>query len=242
LTGLSALVAGWLALPLVRLDLDLLTAFVLGAAIGFERQWRQRNAGLRTNVLVCVGAAAFTAVGIRLLGNDGGTRIIAYVVSGIGFLGAGVILKDGGSVRGLNTAATLWCSAAVGATAGSGMAGEAASLTVFVLAGNTLLRPLVNWVNRRPMRDTGTEARYRVIVTCLRTDAADVRDLLTDVLEAADYPVQDVETTFEGEHEMELTAVLTSLDADAAELDSLVTRLEEAPEVESATWSASITG
>jgi uncharacterized membrane protein YhiD involved in acid resistance len=167
---LRAVLADWLAMPLVQMNVSLATAFVLGTAIGFERQWRQRNAGLRTNVLVCIGAAAFSALGIRLLGMDGGTRIIAYVVSGIGFLGAGVILKDGGTVRGLNTAATLWCSAAVGAFAGSGLPGEAASLTVFVLAGNTLLRPLVNWVNRRPTADSGTEQRYSVLVTCRQAD------------------------------------------------------------------------
>src|SRR5271166_6953811 len=90
----------------------LAVAFVLGTAIGFERQLRQRTAGLRTNVLVAVGAAAFADLGLRVNGAEGAVRIIAYVVSGIGFLGAGVILKgDGGSIRGLNTAATLWCSA-----------------------------------------------------------------------------------------------------------------------------------
>ena len=218
------------------------TAFVLGTAIGFERQWRQRNAGLRTNVLVCVGACAFSALGIRLLGMDGGTRIIAYVVSGIGFLGAGVILKDGGTVRGLNTAATLWCSAAVGAFSGSGLPGEAASLTAFVLAGNTLLRPLVNWVNRRPTSESGTEARYRVIVTCQRANLADVRDLLADTLEAASYPVQDIEMTPGGGAIAELAATLTSLEADADELDTLTEQLETSPMIESATWAASITG
>ena len=99
----------------------LATAFVLGTAIGFERQWRQRTAGLRTTVLVAVGSAAFSDLGMRLLGADGATRIVSYVVSGIGFLGAGVILKDGTNVRGLNTAATLWCSAAVGTFAGTGL-------------------------------------------------------------------------------------------------------------------------
>src|ERR1700712_4620892 len=112
---------------------SLAVAFVLGTLIGFERQWRQRNAGLRTNVLVAVGAAAFSDLGMRLLGVEGATRIIAYVVSGIGFLGAGVILKDGANIRGLNTAATLWCSAAVGTFAGSDMPAEAATLAVFVL-------------------------------------------------------------------------------------------------------------
>ena len=158
-------------------------SFVLGTLIGLERQWRQRTAGLRTNVLVAVGAAAFSDLGLRLLGPEGATRIISYVVSGIGFLGAGVILKDGTNIRGLNTAATLWCSAAVGTLSGSGMAAEAATLAGFVLAGNTLLRPLVNWVNRRPITPDVTEARYSVHVTCLPRDVSAVRDLIDEALD-----------------------------------------------------------
>ncbi len=226
----------------MQTDTQLAAAFALGTAIGFERQWRQRNAGLRTNVLVAIGAAAFASIGIRLFGMDGGTRIIAYVVSGIGFLGAGVILKDGGTVRGLNTAATLWCSAAVGAFSGSGLFGEAASLTVFVLAGNTLLRPLVRWVNRHPLGETGTEARYRVIVTTARPNLAAARDLLADTLEAARYPVQDIEIVSSSQTEVELAAVLTALEANTGELDALTDRLALDPQIRSATWAASVTG
>ena len=87
---------------------SLATAFVFGTLIGAERQYRQRTAGLRTNVLVAVGAAAFVDLAMHLAGADGAVRVIAYVVSGIGFLGAGVIMKQGLDVRGLNTAATLW--------------------------------------------------------------------------------------------------------------------------------------
>src|SRR5579871_3946093 len=85
-------------------------AFVLGGAIGLERQFRQRTAGLRTNVLVAVGAAAFVDLGADVMPAGGAAQIIAYVVAGIGFLGAGVIMQEGTRVRGLNTAATLWCS------------------------------------------------------------------------------------------------------------------------------------
>jgi putative Mg2+ transporter-C (MgtC) family protein len=98
---------------------SLTTAFVLGTLIGAERQYRQRTAGLRTNVLVAVGAAAFVDLAMHLTGAVGAVRVIAYVVSGIGFLGAGVIMKQGMDVRGLNTAATLWASAAVGSCAGA---------------------------------------------------------------------------------------------------------------------------
>lgn len=100
-------------------------ALVLGALIGAERQYRQRTAGLRTNALVALGASAFVDLARKLAGDVEAVRVISYIVSGIGFLGAGVIMKEGMNVRGLNTAATLWCSAAVGACAGTDMAAEA---------------------------------------------------------------------------------------------------------------------
>jgi putative Mg2+ transporter-C (MgtC) family protein len=98
---------------------SLTTAFVFGALIGLERQMRQRTAGLRTNTLVAVGAAVFVDLAMRLGGAEGATRVISYVVSGVGFLGAGAIMKEGANITGLNTAATLWGSAAVGACAGA---------------------------------------------------------------------------------------------------------------------------
>jgi len=221
--------------------LALTVAFVLGTCIGFERQWRQRNAGLRTNVLVAVGAAAFSDLGFRLGGTEGAVRIIAYVVSGIGFLGAGVILKDGASIRGLNTAATLWCSAAVGTFAGAGLPGEAVAVTGFVLAGNTLLRPLVNWVNRRPIDEGTTEAQYRVHATCDRANVADVRDLLDDVLSSVSYPIREIEVLSESESQVELAAHLLPTTADSDELDQVVTKLELSPLVLSATWTVGTT-
>jgi putative Mg2+ transporter-C (MgtC) family protein len=215
----------------------LAVAFLLATVIGFERQWRQRTAGLRTTVLVAVGAAAFFDLGLRLSGNDGAVRIIAYVVSGIGFLGAGVILKDGASIRGLNTAATLWCSAAVGTFAGAGLPVEAAGVAAFVLSGNTLLRPLVNWINRRPISESTTEALYRVHAVCGHDDVSDVRDLLDEVLSRANYPIREIETLSESDDQIELAALLVPTTADAAELDHVVTELEASPAVQSATWS-----
>src|SRR5712664_3951453 len=114
---------------------SLAAAFVLGTLIGAERQYRQRTAGLRTNVLVTVGAAAFVDLAMHLTAAEGAVRVIAYVVSGIGFLGAGVIMKEGMNVRGLNTAATLWGSAAVGSCAGADMIAQPVALTVLLLAG-----------------------------------------------------------------------------------------------------------
>ncbi len=95
-------------------------ALLLGPVIGLERQLRQHPAGLRTNALVSVGAALFVSLSSLLDDKNSPTRIAAYVVSEIGFLGGGVILKEGINVRGMNTAATLWCTAAVGTLVGSG--------------------------------------------------------------------------------------------------------------------------
>jgi len=96
-------------------------ALMMGVCVGLERQWRQRMAGTRTNALVAAGAAAFVMCGFMVRDNScGEAQIVSYVVSGIGFLGAGVIFKDAGSVRGLNTAATIWCSAAIGALSWTG--------------------------------------------------------------------------------------------------------------------------
>ncbi len=216
-------------------------AFVLGTAIGFERQWRQRNAGLRTVVLVAVGAAAFGDLGFRLNGNLGAISIIAYVVSGIGFLGAGVILKDGASIRGLNTAATIWASAAVGAFSGAGMPLEAMAVAAFILAGNTLLRPLVEWVDRRPITEESTEAEYSVHATCLPANVSAVRDVMDEVLTLHKYPIRDIETLTQGDDQMELVADLVPTSASPAELDHVVASLERSPLVRSATWTVGTT-
>jgi putative Mg2+ transporter-C (MgtC) family protein len=225
----------------VRTIASLAIAFVLGTLIGAERQWRQRTAGLRTNVLVAIGAAAFTDLGTRLLGPDGATRIISYIVSGIGFLGAGVILKEGTQIRGLNTAATLWCSAAVGAFAGAALWPEAIALSFFVVAGNTLLRPLVNYINRLPIDTQTTEARYRVHVVTDHRKVSAARDILDETLEKVGYPILEIETLSETETQVELAAILVPSSADPAVLDAVVAKLEQSPPVYSATWSVSTT-
>lgn len=130
----------------------ILVAILLGAAIGVERQWRLRTAGIRTNALVSAGAALFVVVGAVGLGEGPGsdpTRVAAQVVSGIGFLGAGVILRDGLKIRGLTTAATLWCAAAVGSLAGAGQGWIALIGAAAIVGTNTLLRPLSRRINRR---------------------------------------------------------------------------------------------
>jgi putative Mg2+ transporter-C (MgtC) family protein len=216
---------------------SLLAAFVLGALIGAERQYRQRGGGLRTHVLVAVGAATFVDIGQHLNGNVGATQVIAYVVSGVGFLGAGVIMKQGSNVWGLNTAATLWCSAAVGACAGADLAFEAIALTGFVLAGNTLLRPVVNAINRAPVDQGTTEAIYEVHLTTHADHLDDGRELLRQKLESASYPLRDIEVVEREGGGVELVATLSGTTADPEELDEIVSALEGDPLAEGASWS-----
>lgn len=211
-------------------------ALFLGTLIGAERQYRQRTAGLRTNALVALGASAFVDLAQKLGGDVEAVRVISYVVSGIGFLGAGVIMKEGMNVRGLNTAATLWCSAAVGACAGTDMAAEAATLTIFIIAGNTALRPLVNAINRIPLAGGALEATYSVMLTAAHKDAPALRDELIDHLELMRYPVADTEIAERSEAHVEIRATLVSTAAVDADLDAIVNHFSKAHGVQHATW------
>jgi putative Mg2+ transporter-C (MgtC) family protein len=224
-------------LALVNSAVCLLAAFFLGTLIGAERQYRQRSAGLRTNVLVALGAAAFVDLGMRA-GGPGSTQVMAYVVSGIGFLGAGAIMKEGVNIRGLNTAATLWCSAAVGAAAGAGFLIEATMLTALVVAGNTLLRPLVNAINRIPLDEQASEAIYEMRLTAAPERAAQAREALVDALEGANYPVSDVETVERGDDLVDVVATLVSTSVIAKELDEVSDRIGRLPGVAHATWES----
>jgi len=141
-------------------------AFIFGASIGFERQWRQRMAGLRTNTLVATGSALFVMMSVMVTNDASPTRVAAQVVSGIGFLGAGVIMRDGLNIRGLNTAATLWCSAAIGTMCGSGFLAESVIGSGMILLANIMLRPLAQKVNKTPSTTTEEEINYCVQIIC----------------------------------------------------------------------------
>lgn len=128
----------------------LLVALAAGVLIGFERQWHHKSAGLRTHTLVAVGSAIYVLISINLTQQSGDvTRIIGQVVTGIGFLGAGIIYKEGINVYGLTTAATVWCSSAVGALAAAGFYTETLIATVAIIAINSMLIPLDNWLANR---------------------------------------------------------------------------------------------
>lgn len=226
-------------LSLADTSLSLATAFIMGGLIGLERQFRQRTAGLRTNVLVAVGAALFVDMANRLQGHEGAVHVIAYVVSGIGFLGAGVIMREEGNVRGINTAATLWGSAAVGAAAGADLILEALLGTIFVLTANTLLRPVVNRINRQPNDTPGVEMTNTVYVIAKRECQKEALALLEQILEEANYPTSDLVVHPFGSNEVEIEAVLQAASVDGEELDRLIERLALEAYISQAFWSPS---
>lgn len=217
---------------------SLSAAFILGGLIGFERQYRQRTAGLRTNVLVAVGAALFVDMAATLGGHEGGVHVVAYVVSGIGFLGAGVIMREEGNVRGLNTAATLWGSAAVGACAGADLLIEAILGTTFVLAANTLLRPVADKINRQPLGSDNVEAVHAVyIITPAHTQKLAMDVLITE-LNQAGYPSRELDIHPFGDNDVEIEAVLALTAIDGPLMDKMVHNLAQHPFITQAFWSA----
>ncbi len=153
-------------------------AFLMGVAIGLERQFRQHPAGLRTNALVCVGAALFVSLSRIASPDDSPTRIAAQVVSGIGFLGGGVILREGLTVKGMNTAATLWCSAAVGVLAGAGFPLHGLLGTATVLALHLGLRPISLRIDARLKTAVDVETVYRIRVVCQAAQEVVIRTIL----------------------------------------------------------------
>jgi putative Mg2+ transporter-C (MgtC) family protein len=234
---------------LLALAFRVLVAVVLGAAIGLERQWRLRTAGIRTNALVSVGASLFVVMGAVGLGETSGadpTRVAAQVVSGIGFLGAGVILRDGFDIRGLTTAATLWCAAAVGSLAGAGMEVMALIGCVAIIATNTLLRPLGRRVNGH-RRHAGTLLKqaddedvptdYMLEVVTTDKSEPHVRALVLQAVDRPEYILRSLDIRPGKSSQTKVLAGVSAQHAgDATGLKVAVQQISLDPKVTSSRW------
>ncbi|MEV6559941.1 MgtC/SapB family protein [Nocardia sp. NPDC051756] len=223
----------------VEMILRLLAGVGFGAAIGFERQYRARMAGLRTNALVAAGATLFVLLSAH--GFSGGdadpTRVAAQIVSGIGFLGAGVIIRDGLNVRGLNTAATLWCAAAVGALAGAGMYSTAAAGTVAVVGVNVALRAAGRAVDKQPEAGHEQPASYAFAAVTNDDNEAHVRALLVQALTRTDFQLISISSANTGTPgRVEVRAELFGDQRDDRQMESAVSRLSLEPSVTSVGW------
>lgn len=140
-------------MTLLTFGFRLLAAILAGGFIGMERQRSRKSAGIRTNTLVAIGACMYVLISVTLSAHDGTdpSRIIGQIVTGIGFLGAGVIIHHKGSVQGLTTAATVWCSAALGSLAGLGLFWETLICTLAIWFVNTAFK--TDWLLLRNKRE-----------------------------------------------------------------------------------------
>jgi putative Mg2+ transporter-C (MgtC) family protein len=239
--ALSAIVWFWSSpdRTLARLSLALL----LGMLIGAERQWRQRSAGLRTNTLVCLGAATFVELS-SVLTHDSSevSRVIGYIVSGVGFLGAGAIMKEGATIRGLNTAATLWCSAAIGAAAAAGEPRIAFFLCALVISVNFLLRPVTIYIDRiSGSASTDIQVAYVMRVACNERDEAHMRALLMQGLVDVGLALQELESANAGQPGIvQITAQVLATARNDSALERLCGRLSLESAVSGVHWRVAV--
>ncbi len=214
-------------------------AALLGVMIGVERQLNLHPAGLRTNALVSVGASLFVALTHLLGDTNSPSRIASYIVSGVGFLGGGAILKEGANVRGLTTAAGLWCSAAVGTMCGIGFGVHAVVGTVFVIGILICLRPFSRWVDRHRKQMVDVPSAYRLKVVCQVGEHAVIRSVLARHLGSVPGMTVTGVTTSKPKRRKQLVVVhadaLANPGNDRAVQDT-ISRLLIEPGVRSASW------
>jgi putative Mg2+ transporter-C (MgtC) family protein len=217
--------------------INTVVAMLLGVAIRLERQFRHHPAGLRTNALVCLGAALFVSLSL-MMPESSPTRIAGQVVSGIGFLGGGVILREGFNVRGMNTAATLWCSAAVGTLAGAGYRVQALVGTLAVLAIHLTLRPVVQRIETQAKAIGDVETIYRLRCICDSEHAAVIRAIFMRHINSQPSMTLHGLLTQETD-QIEKMAVVADVFASLRNdkyLNEMVSRLSIEPSVSSVSW------
>ncbi|MEJ8799476.1 MgtC/SapB family protein [Trinickia caryophylli] len=216
----------------------LFAAFACGVAIGLERQMRQRTAGLRTITLVTSGACLFVSLGVLM--GTGVTQVAAYVVSGVGFLGGGVIMRDKGSIQGINTAATLWCAAAVGVLSGAGYYAPAAAGTAVVLVTNTVLREIGRVINATSVSTADLVRVYQLTVVCREEDEIHIRAVLSNAMHAEPLSFQSLTSRDceERPPRVEVTATCRAHPSHQARLEQIASRISMEKGVSRVSWAA----
>lgn len=217
---------------------NLALALVLGVLIGIERQWRQRHTGLNTHALVALGAAAFTSLAV-LIGDTVDVRMGGQVVTGIGFLGAGLIMRDGLNVRGLAGAATVWATGAVGTLAGYGLMLEAVEAAAFVLVINGAAPRLSQLVERFAPGDDLSERFYIVELTCAARDEAALRARLLEAMSVHELRLHSLEShALKESGKVEVEAMVYSARREDSLVERLVGELSLDPAIYSTSWTS----
>ncbi len=215
----------------------LLIACLLGALVGFERQWHQRTAGLRTNILVSIGSAAFTVFGAIYLDGQSVPRIVAQIVSGIGFLGAGVIMRDGFTVQGLNTAATIWCSAGMGSFCGAGYNKEAFIFAFFIVVTNTVLRVFENYMAKLPIKNGDHDSIFVLEVHCEKNHQNHVRHILIEHIKQRKLSLKQIEIKNRDEEHLVIRAITKAKNVKDTTIQHIIEELTLDKHVLMSKWS-----
>lgn len=198
---------------LIDFIINLLSAVFLGFIIGLERQYRQTLAGIRTNVLVCVGACLFVMYA-SIIGSTDSSRIAGQVVTGVGFLGGGVILREGFNVRGLNTAATLWCTASVGVLCSTGNISFAIIAALIIVFSNIILRPIAKKIFKaKKNHDDNDEYIYLITIKCLDDIEFNVRSSLMQMVSTEKMLLRNLESSeTDNDTKIKIKAELVSIE------------------------------
>ena len=215
--------------------LRLVLSFICGTIVGLERQWRHKNAGLKTNTLVAVGATTFTIVAELGSGPNFLPQVAAGVVTGIGFIGGGVIMKRGASVQGINSAATLWATASIGLAIGRGYQRLALLVLVFVVIIQFVERGLADWIDRRS-NFIPPEMSYTVEIHVAPNAIERVREQWRNFSEAPGIDIVRYVEKRSGESQM-IQAVIHASEKRLQDLTTMTQRLSGLSGVISAEWS-----
>jgi putative Mg2+ transporter-C (MgtC) family protein len=213
-------------------------AALLGAFIGFERQWRQRSAGLHTTSLVAIGAALFTLLDI-VIGAGDTTRIVAGVVTGVGFIAGGVILRTGANVSGLNTAATMWATAAVGALAGFGFWPEAFAGAAAILLLNCVFQPVADAIDARAHARQAAETIYKLSALCRPEAQNAAANAVIDAVSGSTMSLQSLERRHADGGFIRLRAEIYSPKANDRAVETLCGQLLSSSGIEASEWQKS---
>lgn len=217
---------------------NLVVALSLGCLVGLERQWKQSYAGLSTHALVALGAAAYASLPDLLYSVSDAARMGGQVVTGIGFLGAGVIMRDGLSIRGLSAAATVWATGAIGVLAGYGLLLEAVEVAILIMAANFFMPRFGMLVDRYAPSQRISEHVYAISLLCATHDEAMVRAQLLQTITAHKLRLRGLESHSRETAGVEVRASLYSASRDDAKVEQMVGELSLSAHIFAASWTS----
>lgn len=215
-------------------SIRLAISILLGLLIGFERQWTRHPAGILTNLIVCMGSFLFTAFGMLAVGDADGaisrvdlSRIPSGIVSGIGFLGAGVMIKEGLNIRGLNTAATIWATSAVGVLCCSANIWFAVIAGAAIVLCHIIFHPLSKFVTNtryNKVDNSFAERLYSISVIVSDDAAPEMREkLMLAIKNEKSLLLHNLETRENDDDNMKIKAIVSSVDKDESRIEKIIT-------------------